>query len=150
MQLTREQLIRTGFLILCCLLLIGCSIAVLTHKEAFFLDEYSSYGCANGVGSKNMRFENGVTYTPEEIEQQALAAYATTEGKQFKFRNVWRNLSSNVHPPVFYVLLHFVCSLTPGVFSMWQAAAVNILLGLLKCCHLQQNDIQHQLSLILS
>ena len=43
-----------------------------------------------------------------------------------------------MHPPLFYAALHLVCSLTPGVFSKWQAGMVNILFALIGLFFLQK------------
>lgn len=127
----KEQWIRAGFLLLSCVVLVICCVSTLNRKEAFFLDEYASYSCANSDHGKTMQFKNGVTYTRDEVRQLALDTFAVSEERRFSFGNVWRNLSKNVHPPVFYAALHLACSLTPGVFSIWQCAIVNILFGVL-------------------
>ena len=134
----REKIIRWATLALCCVILTVCSVAVLNRKEAFFLDEYSSYGCANGTNGKIMDYQVGVTYTPEEIHQMEAATYIVPQDNRFRFDNVWKNLSNNVHPPVFYALLHLVCSLTPGMYNIWQAAAVNLLFGLISLIFFQK------------
>ena len=134
----REKIIRWATLALCCVILTVCSVAVLNRKEAFFLDEYSSYGCANGTNGKIMDYQVGVAYTPEEIHQMEAATYIVPQDNRFRFDNVWKNLSNNVHPPVFYALLHLVCSLTPGMYNIWQAAAVNLLFGLISLIFFQK------------
>lgn len=123
--------IRWGCLVLCCAILVTVSIVILNQKEGYYLDEYSSYGCANGEGSKVMAVDFGNTYDAEEIEEIAREHYSVSPDKRFNFAQVWANLGNNVHPPVFYAALHLVCSLTPGVFSVWQAGAVNIFFGLI-------------------
>ena len=130
MKLTKEQIIRLGFLLLCSAVLIVCSAVLLNQKEAMYLDEYYSYGCANSMNAKYMTFKTGLTYTAEELEQMERNTYMSGEGNRFRFGKVWLHMSMNVHPPVFYAMLHLACSLTPGVFSVWQAGAVNILFGL--------------------
>ena len=130
MKQKKEIIIRWGFLILCCLVLIAGSVILLNQKEAFYLDEYYSYGCANSLDSKYMSFKSGVTYTGEELKQMEQDAFMAGEGNCYRFGKLWLHMSNNVHPPVFYAMLHLVCSLTPGVFSVWQAGAVNILFAL--------------------
>lgn len=130
--------IQTVFLIVCCALLIVCSIVVLSQKEAMFLDEYSSYGCANSDHNKLMRLDDGICYSREEVLQEARDTYAINRNEWFRYDFVWRNLKTNVHPPVFYVLLHFVCSFTPDLYSIWQAAAVNLFFGLISLVFFQK------------
>ncbi len=133
-----SPLLRYGFLLLCCAVLIFGAVTLLNQKEGFFLDEYSSYGCANSLNGKNIRYERGVPYTPEEIQQLVTAHYGVAEGERFRFDNVWTNMADNVHPPLFYALLHLICSLTPGVFSLWQAGILNLCFGLLSLVFFQK------------
>ena len=131
MKRNGEQWIRFGFLLLCCLIMMISTASLLSRKEAWFIDEYSSYGCANHEGGRGIDFEDGVTYTAEEVRQLALNTYSVSGDDRFRFDISLNNLSGSVHPPVFYFLLHFVCSLTPGVFSPWQGGIVNLFFGIL-------------------
>lgn len=131
MPQNKNRIVRILFLLLCCAVLITCSIIVLSQKGGFYLDEYSSYGCANSATGKRIPQTKGVTYSSEEILQRALDTYSVSADERFRFDYVYKNLSQNVHPPVFYVLLHIVCSLTPGGYNVWQAGAVNILFGVI-------------------
>ena len=138
MKTTKVQIIRWGILILSCVILITGSIRLLNQKESYFLDEYSSYGCANGENGKAIPFTNRTTYQASELLQLAEKHYAVSENARFRFDHVWSNLSQNVHPPVFYAALHFVCSLTPGVFSVWQGAVVNLLFSIISLVFFQK------------
>ena len=126
------------FLILCWGIMIFGGIYFISQKEGFFLDEYSSYGCANGLGGKKIRYETNVAYTAEEVEQMALGTYTVTGDRRFNYVNVWNNLSINVHPPIFYALLHTVSSLTPGIFSKWQAFIINLFFGFISILFFQK------------
>ena len=130
MRLSKEQWIRTGFLLLCCAVMVVSMAVLLNRKEAWFIDEYYSYACANHEGGRGITFEDGKAYTPEEIQQLARDTYSVPEDGRFRYDVVWKNLAGNVHPPVFYALLHTVCSLTPGQYSPWQAGIVNLFFGL--------------------
>lgn len=128
----KNRLIRFGFILLSVAVLCLCSIHVLQEKESLFLDEYSSFGCANGtVLGKEIPYESRVTYTQEEILKLTNDTYAVTPDMRFRFDNVWANLANNVHPPVFYAALHFLCSLTPGVYGMWQPYVINIFFSII-------------------
>ena len=124
------KIIRAGFLILCCVIVVASTLVLLGKKETFFIDEYSSYGCANNPYGREIVFEDGVTYSSEEFLRMAHDTYSVSEGERFRFDIAWKNLSANVHPPVFYAALHLACSLTPDTFSHWQAGIVNLLFGL--------------------
>ena len=47
------------------------------------------------------------------------------------YKYVYDLQSYDVHPPVYYFMLHTVCSVMPGVFSMWQGIGLNILFSLI-------------------
>ena len=107
-------------------------VMVLTvmNKENMHVDEIWSYTLSNNVGSIMMRFEEGRTYIPaEQMYLQSVAVNDASE--QFNFASVWKNQTDDVHPPLYYMLLHIICSLNPGKFSIWYAAAINIVFALL-------------------
>lgn len=52
-------------------------------------------------------------------------------GHSFDFANAWHNMVNDCHPPLYTLLLHFVCSFFPGVFSKWFAGSINICFMLL-------------------
>lgn len=53
------------------------------------------------------------------------------EGELFNPVIVWKNQARDVHPPLYYLLVHLICSLSGGRVSRWQAGVVNILCLLL-------------------
>lgn len=57
--------------------------------------------------------------------------FDSPKGGQFDYANVWKNQSEDVHPPLYYVMLHTICSLFPEKFSVWYAAIINIGFALL-------------------
>lgn len=100
-------------------------IITLTCKRNFHVDEICSYTLSNNTKSIMMTFEEGRTYTPAgHIYLDNMAVENTSEA--FNFVNVWKNQEKDVHPPLYYVLLHSICSLCAGRFSLWYAAVINI------------------------
>lgn len=130
-ELEMKELVRSGG---CYLLLIILSIAVIASKKNLFVDEIFSYGLANhvitdeslGIG---MAPEDGKVYEPSA--NAYLEYVAVQAGERFNFSNVWKNQSLDVHPPLHYLLLHIICSLFPGKFSIWYAGVINIVFGVL-------------------
>lgn len=55
------------------------------------------------------------------------------EGSRFDFLSVMYNSVYDSAPPFYYYLIHFVCSLFPGTFSLWYGLVVNILFLILTC-----------------
>lgn len=53
--------------------------------------------------------------------------FVVLPGEGFRYDVVWQMQSWDVHPPLYYYLLHTACSLVPGVFSKWFGIAVNLI-----------------------
>ena len=57
-----------------------------------------------------------------------------TDGNLFsRLLTVYANQASDVHPPLYYLLLNLICSFFPGTYSNWYPFAVNIVFLLLAC-----------------
>lgn len=90
-------------------------------KTGFHYDEYYSY------------YSSNVTYglVPTDREwkdaSEIRSEFMVLPGEGFHFSDVVRMQTYDVHPPFYYLLLHAVCSLTPGVFSKWQGLVLNLL-----------------------
>lgn len=108
------------------------SVTLVTQKENYHSDEPWSYGLANSFYKP---FLFGETHTGNcQLNASAwltgddLHNYLTVQkGERFRFDSVWYNQALDVHPPLFYCLLHFISSLFPDSFSNWYAFAINIL-----------------------
>lgn len=103
-------------------------VSLLSQKVNYNIDELLSYGLANHENGQSW-FDDGVTYIP--AQSPWLSYLSVQERHAFNLRNVWANQASDVHPPFYYVILHFICSLFPGKFSMWFAGSINIVFALL-------------------
>lgn len=53
--------------------------------------------------------------------------FVVLPGEEFRYNVVKQMQSWDVHPPLYYYLIHTICSLTPGVFSKWQGIGLNLL-----------------------
>lgn len=104
-------------------------IFVIAYKADYHGDEIMSYGLANNEGSISIEFEEGVRYEPAVLPY--LNYMTVDKNSRFNYSNVWKNQSQDVHPPLWYAILHTICSLTPHVFSRWQAGIINLIFGLL-------------------
>lgn len=93
------------------------------NKKNYMIDELYSYGLANHKGIE-MSFLDGKTYYPSNT---IWIDYMTLDCEQrFDYRNVWKNQTEDVHPPLYYAVLHTICSFFPGSFSRWFAGIINI------------------------
>lgn len=66
------------------------------------------------------------TRTTTWVSGQAYQDYlAVSESNTFNYASVYYNQRGDVHPPLFYLLLHTVCSVFQGSFSKWYALWIN-------------------------
>lgn len=110
------------------LLFIVLMVLTIKNKDNLYVDELGNYGMANNVGGTSIVIEDGKTYYPSGIPWME---YMTVDaGHRFDYKNVWANQAEDVHPPLSYVFLHTICSVFPGIFSIWFAAVINIVFAL--------------------
>ena len=119
------------FLLAIVLLFIVASVIALSQKANLHVDEVYTYGLSNHPydGNYTMSPEEGKVYSPAE---EAWDEYMQVQpGHQFDYANVWKNQSEDVHPPLYYTLIHTVCSFFPQQYSIWFAGSINIAVGAL-------------------
>ena len=96
-------------------------------KRFYYMDEAYSYGLSN----HNMI----PTFKQNEYESTYDIFYnnyfAVKKNERFDYRKVWKNQKNDVHPPIYYILLHTICSFFPRKFSWWYAGSINIFFSLL-------------------
>ncbi len=89
-------------------------------KAGFHEDEYYSFYSTNrtaGLYEPDREWMDKDTFRNE---------FVVLQGERFRYGLVAAVQSWDVHPPLFYFLLHTVCSFFPGVFSKWLGISVNI------------------------
>lgn len=60
------------------------------------------------------------------FEQQDFVNYISVQkNDRFNYASVYYNQTQDIHPPLFYFLLHTVCSLFPGSFTKWTGLGMN-------------------------
>ncbi len=66
------------------------------------------------------------TFTTTWVSGQDYRDYlAVSESNTFNYASVYYNQRGDVHPPLYYILLHTVCSVFQGTFSKWFGLAIN-------------------------
>lgn len=90
------------------------------RKTGFHEDELYSYYSSNKTAGL---FVNDREWTTGEAFDHELVVLP---GEQLRYGVVKQMQSWDVHPPLYYYLLHTVCSLTPEMFSKWQGISVNL------------------------
>lgn len=101
-------------------------IFAISQKENYHVDEIFNYGLANhhSNGFASMKIKKGKIYSNP---LKPYDKYMTVDKKhRFDYKSVWENQKVDVHPPLYYALLHTVCSFFPGRFSKWFAGILNI------------------------
>lgn len=97
----------------------------MNQKIDFHVDEYYTYGLANNA-------ENLVGFwTPDNVEyrgEEAFKSYLTVDqNHRFDYSLVWNNQTNDTHPPLYYAVIHTICSCFPGVFTRWFGMAANLI-----------------------
>lgn len=109
------------------ILIIQVSIIVgyASMKKGYFVDELWSYGLANSYYHPHV-------YTDGKLDDWVTGEYfkdylEVLDGQQFRYDSVIYNQKNDVHPPLFYIVLHTICSFFPNSFSKWYGILPNIL-----------------------
>lgn len=98
------------------------AVFIMSYKANLDIDEAYTYGLSNS--SFQMNIENFKEYSGEEL----LIDYtAVKDGEQFNVKNVLFNQKMDTHPPLYFLLVNFICSLNKMKFSMWYGLIINIL-----------------------
>lgn len=102
------------------LLLIAIICAILSLKADYHVDELFTYELSNSDHHFNP--ENGVRYTPAS----APFIEVFSSNGTFDLTHVWKQQVNDTHPPIYYILVHAICSLFPGQVSMSFAGIINV------------------------
>lgn len=91
-----------------------------TQKQGYHYDEYYSY------------YSSNVTYAlvPTDMEwkdtTEIRSEFMVLPDASLEYGMVRLMQSLDVHPPLYYYILHTVCGLSKGVFSKWQGLSINL------------------------
>lgn len=96
-----------------------------SKKFSFFIDELWSYNLANAYFSPLLG--DIPSFYERWISQEELISLVTVNpDHRFAFDSVFYNQEQDVHPPFYYCILHFLCSLFPTYFNKWIGLGINI------------------------
>lgn len=95
-------------------------------KEGYYIDELWSYGLSNGNYTPflNQKEDYMNNWHQPEFYEDYLVVRPTAA---FSYDSVYDNQVKDVHPPLYYMILHTVCSCFPDRFSKWFGLFVNLL-----------------------
>ena len=119
----RKNKIKYLLMILISIVVVLIGIFIMSKKQDLDFDEVGTFGLANNTYQLNA--EDYKTYTGEEL---LLNYAAVKDGEEFNISNVFFNQKLDTHPPLYYLLVNFVCSLRKDTFSMWYGLIINLLL----------------------
>ena len=93
-------------------------------------DEWFTYGLANNTGDQifmNEKWINQRTNGTGWVSTEDIKGYMfVDDGEEFNFSSVLYNQKKDVHPPLYYMLVHFLCSFTAGEVMMIHGTIINV------------------------
>ena len=133
------SLIKNTRFLFIMLLIINLSV-ILFHfeqKRGFHSDEQWSYAHANSsIGTfldkeitSYFILTDGIRdrLFSKNINSSLFHNYLTVSSTDvFNYINIFENLAKDVHPPLYYMLLHTISSFFPDTFSKWFAGIINL------------------------
>ena len=116
------------YLIIIILILIGIRVYFGYQKEDFFMDETFSYTLMNmkeGAGMIQTAPEfNNIWISGDKIKNMLVVG----KDEVLRYDIVYYNQTQDVHPPLYYFLLHTASALSFGNFTKWTGIILNILI----------------------
>ena len=109
-------------------------IYYMNIRTNVFVDEVLSFGLANsqkGAFLYPTGFGNDVInffYNHWQSGEKFYNYVVLSKENRFSWKNVYNNQTKDVHPPLYYLILHFICSLFPEKFSLWNGQIINIVI----------------------
>lgn len=146
---------KTYIILLLIIIICDClMLLIFEGKKDFHMDEVWSYSLSNShekpflfywqigtgeIGSETRTYKlKAGEENPFNIDRdnkfyeqwhsgEEFHNYLTVqEDERFDFANVYYNQTCDVHPPLYYLLLHTISSFFPDSFSKWYAASINL------------------------
>lgn len=110
------------------IIIIIIQICTLVHygrmKKGYYVDEVWSYGLANSYYHPHVYWNDALS---EWVSGDYFKEYLeVSEAERFKYGSVIFNQKNDVHPPLFYAILHTICSFFPNTFSKWYVIVPNL------------------------
>lgn len=111
---------KTGILLaLCIVLSLLLSIFYMTQKQGYHEDELLTYNLSN---TSKQIISDGSIYTANDFND----FLTVDKNERFDFLRAYENqVNDSAHPPLYYILINFICSFFPAVFSKWFAFSLN-------------------------
>ena len=109
---------------------ISTIVIVAVKKQTFHIDEIYTYVLSNSHEADKILNADGILGNWNNGDR--LDPFVVVcEGETFDYSTVYRNNTTDAHPPVYYWFVHSVCSFFPGRFSKWFGLGLNILFAVI-------------------
>lgn len=103
-----------------------------TKKQGYHVDEIYSFGLSNSSYKPFLDSHDRHDSSPEKVSPNYYKDYLTVNSdNRFDYKSVVYNQEHDVHPPLYYMILHTVCSFFPGELNKWFGIAINIVFFIL-------------------
>ena len=117
-------------LVVVLILVVRLICSFVLFKENMHSDEIWSFGLSNSYYEpfiyQNATHDELINFN-KWLPSQVLRDYLTvTENHRFSYDSVYYNQVHDYHPPLYYYILHTICSFFPGSFSLWYGFVINI------------------------
>lgn len=121
----RQTLLRNLIFFFIVAVQIAVCIHYANYKDNLFLDEIWTFNLANSYYNP---FIGSVSeYMNRWIDSNFwLQSLCVQNGEEFSYGSVFYNQSKDVHPPLYYIVIHTICSFFPKQFSIWFGIIPNI------------------------
>lgn len=117
--------------------LIYSTVIFATKKMGYHSDEICSYGLSNSYYQPYVFMDDNIYVDDIESEDirhfgewtdsQVYNDYITVQqGERFSYASVYHNQALDHHPPLYYFILHTICSFFPDSFSPYYALFINL------------------------
>lgn len=101
------------------------------EKRGYMCDEIMSYGLANSEDYTFISYSSARNYGADSngwVDADYFWNYVAVNSEDsFSYDAAIDNQIQDVHPPLYYILLHTVCALTPDRFTKWTGLGMNLL-----------------------
>lgn len=132
-----ETLYKENKKIYICLLLIiiagilRFSYGFFFQKESVHSDEVWSFGLANSYYEPYIQYSDDTSEYKninQWINGDVFTKYLTVQkGERFAVGSVYYNLSCDTHPPLYFIILNFLCSFFPNKYILALGFLINII-----------------------
>lgn len=131
----KKKKLRSEHIILAVIILLQLVTLVYlftAKKNIYDCDEYYSYGLSNSYKrpfispfsyEKGLGGELTYHYTGDEFKYYL----RTSPDTRFRYDSVYYNQAHDTIPPLYYLILHTICSVRTGHFSWYYAFVINLL-----------------------